>query len=84
MQPTKKKSITFDKTKIECSKYKGFASYINLTFKGERFTNGYDHTVDVSEMLYETSNKRKRLKCGMIVLFDFNKKNELMGIELIK
>lgn len=80
--PYKEKKISFCNVKYNLSDYKDI-NYITLKFKNyKKFGEGYSHTVDVSELLYFL-NKTHKLKCNRMVLFDFDKKNNLLGIEII-
>ena len=83
MYPKKEKKIALANKKVKISKYDN-VDYLTIRFgkyKG-RFSKDYEHTVDVSEILYDL-NKKKRLKCNRMINFDFNKKNELVAIEII-
>jgi len=80
--PYRKKTFKFCKVKYELRDYKQ-VNCIDIKFKKyDVLGKVYGHTIDVSELLYYLE-KRKKLKCGRLVLFDFDKKNNLLGIRII-
>ena len=80
--PYKEKKIRFCNVKYELGDYKDI-NYITLKFKDyHKFGEEYSHTFDVSKLLYSL-NRTHKLKCDRMVLFDFDKKNNLLGIEII-
>ena len=80
--PRRKKKFRFSNIFYELFDYKE-VNYAYIKFKKyDRFDKEYSHTVDVSELLYNLQ-KRKKLNCNRLILFDFDKNNNLLGIEII-
>jgi len=80
--PYKEKKFQFAKIKYSLSDY-GDLNYQLIKFKPyDRFDNNYYRTIDVSELLYEI-NKKKKLKCNRVILFDFDKRGNILGIEIV-
>ena len=82
MYPYKEKKFQFAKIKYHLSDYDNL-NYQIIKFEDyEKFDKKYSHTLDVSEMLYDCK-KNHKFKCKRMIFFDFDKNNNLLGIEII-